>query len=358
MTFMFVAKLYIRQTIVDCNQNKQRTTFHYFKNLLSNHNYTSKIDFEKCKQRVRVGKITEFYIKYKMIAIEEIKLLIPKKVVILIMYFIVDIAGNEKNSSLIYILIWGTYYIGLTSYLDKEKGQLYFINKKCRHQNCYLTDNKIYFSDVRDFDVILFNAMTFNDDSITLPSARSINQRYVFMSDEPPAIHPVPKHYNGFFNLTWTYKLDSDTFFRYITIKNNKGEVIGPKRNTNWMDVNEMEPISEKIKQKFKDKHKAAIWVASHCQTPSQREEYVKILTEELNKYNLQIDIFGHCGNDNIDVPCAKGIEECNSLIESEYFFYLAFENAMSEDYVTEKLLTAAKHYTVPIIYGGADYTR
>lgn len=294
-----------------------------------------------------------------MITVQEIKIRILKTAVILIIQnFVVDVAGNEKNSSLIYLLIWGSYYIGLTSYLDKEKGQQYFTNKKCRFQNCFLTDNKTYFSDVTDFDVILFNAMTFNDYRVTLPTNRSIKQKYVFLSDEPPAIHPVPSHYNGVFNLTWSYKLDSDALFRYMIIKNKKGEVIGPKPNMSWIDFNDMEPISEGIKQKLKDKKNAAAWVASHCETPSQREEYVKTLTVELNKYNLKIDVFGHCGNDSLDVQCSKGIKECNSLIESEYFFYLAFENSMSEDYVTEKLLTAMKHYTVPVVYGGADYSR
>lgn len=293
-----------------------------------------------------------------MVTKEEIKIRSLKAVTLTILYFVFNVAANEKNSSLIYLLIWGTYNIGLTSYLDKEKGQEYFTNKKCRYQNCFLTGNKTYFSDIRDYDVILFNAMTFNDYYITLPINRSVNQKYVFLSDEPPAIHPVPSHYNGIFNLTWTYKLDSDALFRYLVIKNKKGEVIGPKPNMNWIDINDMEPIREKMKQKFKDKKIAAVWVASHCETPSQREEYVKTLIAELYKYNLQIDMFGHCGNDNIDMQCSKGIEECNRLIESEYYFYLAFENSMSEDYVTEKLLTATTHYTVPIVYGGADYTR
>lgn len=291
--------------------------------------------------------------------IQEIIIRGPKIALILIMLSsVINVAGNKKNSSLIYLLIWETYNWGLTSYLDKEKGQQYFIKKKCRFQNCFLTDNKTYFSDVREFDVILFNAMTFNDYRVTLPLERSIKQKYVFLSDEPPAIHPVPSHYNGIFNFTWTYKLDSDAMFRYIIIKNKDGEVIGPKPNMNWIDINDMKPISERIQQKIKDKKIAAVWVASHCETPSQREAYVKLLIEELNNYNLQIDVFGHCGNDNIDVQCSKGIDECNRVIESEYFFYLAFENSMSEDYVTEKLLTATKHYTVPIVYGGADYSR
>lgn len=279
---------------------------------------------------------------------------------IIIFYFIVDITGNKKDNSLIYILIWATYgyFMGRASFLDEEKGQQYFIKKKCRFQNCFLTDNKTYFSDVREFDVILFNVMILTDERITLPSDRSENQKYVFISTEPPAFHPIPQRYNGFFNLTWTYKLDSDTFFRYIVVKNEYGELIGPKNEMNWKDINEMEPISKHIKQKLQNKNTAAVWLSSHCPTPSQREEYVKMLILELNKYNLKIDVFGDCGYNNIK-QCPKGTgQECPNLIESDYYFYLAFENSMSPDYVTEKLLKATKYFTVPIVYGGADYTR
>lgn len=279
---------------------------------------------------------------------------------IIIFYFIVDITGNKNGNPLIYILTWATYgyFMGRASFLDDEKGQQYFVNKKCRFQNCFLTDNKTQLSDVRDFDVILFNIMILKDEDITVPSDRSVNQRYVFISTEPPAYHHIPHRYNGFFNLTWTYKLDSDTFFRYIVVKNQYGKLIGPKIEMNWIDINDMEPITKIVKQKLQSKNVAAVWLTSHCPTPSQREEYVKVLMSELNKYNLRIDIFGDCGHNNIK-QCPKGTgKECPNLIESDYYFYLAFENSMSQDYVTEKLLTATKHFTVPIVYGGADYNR
>lgn len=283
-----------------------------------------------------------------------------KNILTIIFYFIVDITGNKKDSSLIYVLVWATYgyFMGRASFLDDEKGQQYFVNKKCRTQNCFLTDNKTYFSDVRDFDVILFNIMILKDERITLPTNRSKNQKYVFISTEPPAYHPIPHRYNGFFNLTWTYKLDSDIYFRYIVVKNQHGDLIGPKYKMNWMDVNDMEPISKNIKHKLQSKNVAAIWLTSHCPTPSQREEYVKVLILEMNKYNLEIDIFGDCGHNNIK-QCPKGRgKECLTLIESDYYFYLAFENSMSQDYVSEKLLTATKHFAVPVVYGGADYIR
>ncbi|XP_063375065.1 alpha-(1,3)-fucosyltransferase C-like [Cydia amplana] len=51
-------------------------------------------------------------------------------------------------------------------------------------------------------------------------------------------------------------------------------------------------------------------------------------------------------------------MEECLKLIQEQYYFYLSFENSFSEDYVTEKLLTALENYAVPVVYGGANYTR
>lgn len=41
---------------------------------------------------------------------------------------------------------------------------------------------------------------------------------------------------------------------------------------------------------------------------------------------------------------------------ERDYKFYLAFENSICPDYVTEKLFNTLLFTTVPIVYGGADY--
>ena len=41
---------------------------------------------------------------------------------------------------------------------------------------------------------------------------------------------------------------------------------------------------------------------------------------------------------------------------ERNYKFYLAFENSICPDYVTEKFFNTLLFSTVPIVYGGADY--
>lgn len=269
---------------------------------------------------------------------------------IFLMFFLIFVRGNEKHNSLIYILTWATSH--MTPAPDSEKGQQYFINKKCRFQNCFLTNEQSYFSDVREFDVILFHAVVIHEPEIALPSARLESQKYIFMSNEPSILYPIPSRYNGFFNYTFTYKLRSDTTWRFFIVKNKEGKVIAPKHDVDWIDNNDMKSISDEVKQKLQNKSKAAAWFVSHCETPSQREVFVRKLNDELDIYNLTVDIFGDCGNLN----CTN--EECPALVESDYFFYLVFENSMCDDYVTEKVLIATKHFAVPIVYGSANYSR
>lgn len=269
------------------------------------------------------------------------------------MRFIFDATTNvTKNilflSSQINILIFTlTDYPPFWNMVDEKM-------LKCPFKNCFVTKQRSYFKDITQFDVLLFNLIDLSYNNFTLPDKRSERQKYIFVSHEPPGLHKVTSKYNDFFNLTWTYKLDSDISLRYIIIKNKSGQVIGPSKDIRWIDINNMKPISKKIKHKLQSKQKPAAWLVTHCYTPGRRGEYVQNLINVLKKYQLQIDIFGGCG----DVQCPMDDEVCHTMIESEYYFYLAFENSICEDYVTEKVLTATKHFTVPIVYGGADYSR
>uniref|UniRef100_A0A0N5BSG6 Fucosyltransferase n=1 Tax=Strongyloides papillosus TaxID=174720 RepID=A0A0N5BSG6_STREA len=85
------------------------------------------------------------------------------------------------------------------------------------------------------------------------------------------------------------------------------------------------------------NKSKSISWMVSHCQTPSNREGYVS----DLKKY-IDVDIYGACGNKN----CTRE-NNCN-YVDNEYYFYLAFENSICKDYITEKLWN--RGYNRPII--------
>ena len=49
---------------------------------------------------------------------------------------------------------------------------------------------------------------------------------------------------------------------------------------------------------------------------------------------------------------------ECKSLLERDYMFYLAFENSNCKDYATEKFYSSLDMAIVPIVMGGANYTK
>lgn len=276
------------------------------------------------------------------------------KLITLITTCIFDVNGKvQKQKGLIYILEWTTAKKEPFKFMLPE--QAAFIN--CEYQNCFVTDDVLYFEDIADFDVVMFNVYNLQRDwnATNLPSKRSEQQRYVFVALEPAAYFRLSTHYNGFFNLTWTYKLSSDAIFPYISIKNKRGEIIGPKKKMYWMNKNKMKPVTKKVKNKLKKKKTAAAWIVSNCGATSNRNDFVKTLQTNLTNYDLTIDIFGDCGDH--ECPRDDRENECNALIESDYYFYLAFENSFCEDYVSEKVLRALQHFTVPIVFGGANYS-
>ena len=69
----------------------------------------------------------------------------------------------------------------------------------------------------------------------------------------------------------------------------------------------------------------------------------------------VPVDIYGKCGKNS----CAPGRRagDCYSLLATNYKFFLAFENSICKDYVTEKMYEALKHQWIPVVRGGADYS-
>lgn len=261
---------------------------------------------------------------------------------------------STKRQDLKYVLQWTTSNIAI--FLFMGTGQEGFIKRNCPVQNCFVTDDRLYFQDVKDFDVVLFHGPELHRSYWTFPSQRSPSQIYTFVSTESSDNYPICQpSFDYFFNSTWTYKLDSDIPFNYVIVTDKRNQIIGPKREMHWMDVNKMVPINDYIKAKLAKKTKAAAWFISNCYAINDRDKIARNLKDELMKYGLQLDIYGKCG----DMTCEKDKQkQCYAMIERDYYFYLAFENSFSEDYVSEKVLTALQHYSIPVVYGGANYSR
>ncbi|CAH0579399.1 unnamed protein product [Chrysodeixis includens] len=261
-----------------------------------------------------------------------------------------SVTPTEPNK--IYILQWTKP--DKEPYTFMKEGQDMFYEKRCPINNCYVTWNKTYLADLTRYDAILFYSHIVSKSLTPTPSKRSPEQYYVFVSSEPASHNPVyQKKYKHFFNLTWTYKLNSDVFYGYIQVENKNGDIIGPKEVMHWPKLEEMDPIDDELRDKLHSKKIAAAWFVSNCHARSGRFNVAMKIQKELAKYNMTVDIYGHCGTKTFPENITSW-----ELLERDYYFYFSFENSINEDYVTEKLLNALQHYTVPIVLGGANYTR
>lgn len=274
---------------------------------------------------------------------------------ILLIPVIITKERNVKLPDMHYILLWTQ---NLTQpYKTMSKGQNIFVERKCKYRNCFVTNDELYLKNVTDFDAIVFIGSQITKSTI-VPLKRSEDQLYVFASKKPAKDYPMDTHFDWFFNMTWTYKLDSDIPSWYIAVRNNTGAIVGPKKEPHWMSLDNMVSIvgDSYLTQKLHDKKTAVMWMADNCnlkKITGTREEYAKELEHQMQKYGLKFDTYGKCGKKN-----CKSLKECLTKLESDYYFYFAAEDSISKDYVTENLLYPLQHFAVPIVYGGANYTR
>lgn len=264
-------------------------------------------------------------------------------------------ACHATENAKFYMLMWTSS--SQNPFTVMKMGRKSFIENECPFQNCYITSHVLQLSDITYFDVVLFNSEALRENpEFVPPNRRDINQIYVLVSTEPSARYQLPEKFNCFFNWTWTYRLDSDVSFAHIAIRDSVGRVIGPRKDMNWIPMSKMQPTSLSTSLKISMKGSAAAWYITNCDMVPLYSNYIERLTSELRKYYFTIDILGPCGN----LPCGKNgrKNKCYALIESNYFFYLAFENVINEDYVSDQLLMGLNNYAVPVVFGGANYTR
>nr|XP_045582466.1 alpha-(1,3)-fucosyltransferase C-like [Procambarus clarkii] len=94
-------------------------------------------------------------------------------------------------------------------------------------------------------------------------------------------------------------------------------------------------------------------WMSSKCHTPSRREDYVAEL-----QHHVAVDVYGKCGNLRCGARVKHRDDSCwRQVLAPKYLFYLAFENAACDSYITEKVWRPLIHGVVPIVLGGANYS-
>jgi glycoprotein 3-alpha-L-fucosyltransferase len=221
-------------------------------------------------------------------------------------------------------------------------------------------------------------------DAAARAAARRARQRWIFYCTESPLFlahaprsAPVPREARaaGYFDWRMTYARDAE-------VPTPLAAPAALRSLLNGADAPRRLPLPQKTRM--------VAWLVSNCATPSRREAFA----EELAKH-VQVDVFGSgaClggdGNGRLDlrgrgqrawrahgamldapssVPGCEGDsrrgggqgaapDSCVGRVLQTYRFYLAFENAVCEDYITEKLwVNALQNSAVPVVLDALNY--
>ncbi|KAJ8718595.1 hypothetical protein PYW08_002832 [Mythimna loreyi] len=264
--------------------------------------------------------------------------------------FFIRYKGDNIDPSQKYVLVWKRYHL-----IDVNQKHELLPNLGCRVNKCIFTEDKdLLGGDYTRFDAIIFTESFLKlGDKLKLPERRSPSQIYIFSTLESSYYYPAcDVRYDDFFNWTNTHRLDSDVQWPYFVVRNASRHIVAPRQDVHWQVYNAKIPIPVAIRNIFRGRKKAAAWLVSHCNADNSRDDYMTRLQEHLYHFAIHIDVYGSCSN----VRCTN--DNCAEMLRKDYHFYMAFENSFSEDYVTEKVLHGYDNYVVPIVYGGANYTR
>ena len=226
------------------------------------------------------------------------------------------------------ILIWNTDNKGV-------KGRKAMTS--CPVPNCEMVTDR---AELNSSDAVVWLTFALKKYINDQPAYRIPNQRWVLYTREPPyeILSQLDRQFDNKFDLLSYHRTDADIPYTYGYLS----ELNDTEKGQVKLGVNHATGRSGLV-----------VWFVSHCHTTSFREMYV----EELQKI-IKVDVYGGCGR----LKCGEtGIHNYNTTcveIKLKYKFYLAFENSICQDYITEKLWWALEEGIVPIVLGGADYSK
>ena len=141
-----------------------------------------------------------------------------------------------------------------------------------------------------------------------------------------------------------TYRQDSTVSIPYGKLRKIKDHPVEREELDNFIDT-----FGESNKHLADKKGNSSVkvaWMVSNCLTKSNREGFVETLRKFIN-----VDVYGSCYQDSKKCEKEKS-DNCWNYISDHYKFYLAFENSLCKDYITEKFWESLKRNIVPIVLG------
>lgn len=224
----------------------------------------------------------------------------------------VPVLAEEKRKPNVLLWFWpeGVYKEGGVRFDFKDCGTYFNID------SCVLSDNRSLFDTA---DAVIFYHKEIRKDLSNMPQfPRPHFQKWIWFHLESPSHTQKIPGLDNLFNLTLSYRRDADISVRY--------NLLGKKTN---LDSNFMLPKKDKL----------VCWIVSNTWAHGRKQFY-----EELIKH-IEVHVFG-------------GISG-NILKHEEYYstigsckFYLAFENSVHKDYITEKMNGPLAAGTVPVVFG------
>ncbi|XP_053388536.1 alpha-(1,3)-fucosyltransferase fut-3-like [Mercenaria mercenaria] len=231
------------------------------------------------------------------------------------------------------ILIWTPIFSDtIIEYCEQCKSNC---NDICK---CTFTVNK---SEITTADAVIFqnfdlfprsvNWKIGTKTTISFPTYRRPDQVWILFNMEPPSnMFWDPAILNGVFNWTAWYRQDATLMWLY-----------GSKYTLNHSESNDARKLFGKTNF-HQEKSREVAGMISNCKDQAERYK----LVHKMQNF-VTVDMYGGC----YDRPCGSVMKpkSCDEILK-QYKFYLALENSLCKDYVTEKYWNALKREQIPIV--------
>lgn len=240
---------------------------------------------------------------------------------------------NKKNMKI--ILIYTGLHKSETFYnLPRNETKNYLKRNKCPKTKCHITYDRDLFPIA---DAVIFHERNMPSidrlNILNRPHNRNSSQRWIYFTSETPlnsATDAIP--FNNFFNWTMTYRTDSDIFLPYLQYRK--------------LDEQEKPPTRRNYAE---TKRNTTAWLIGNCNF-GFRMRFGLLLEQDTSVY-----VGGACRHHfGKQIECNR---YCDLDVLKDFKFFLAFENGVCQDYITEKYWKYLELGLVPVVLGGANYS-
>ncbi|MEQ2196399.1 hypothetical protein XENOCAPTIV_024858 [Xenoophorus captivus] len=194
---------------------------------------------------------------------------------------------------------------------------------------CTLTDDPQAYPEVEA--VIIHHREIANGKAYLPPEPRPSTQKWIWMNYESPSHTSGLWFLEDVFNLTMSYRTDSDIFLPYgYLVPRARTATRGPGNG-----------FTHQLSGSRHPRKGLVAWVISNWSATQARVGFY----QQLRKF-IRVDVFGRAGR-----PLERSSGSVVRLLR-RYMFYLALENSQHTDYITEKLWNAVLAGAVPVVLG------